>query len=142
MRRAAGSKRFCQGDRPGLDRRQRDLRRAIGGIETGFALAWRAFRHPQWRGASSDRFLTHAVALAREAGYAIGHVDLTLVCEAPRIAPHKPAMRARLAEILGLEPAAVNVKATTTERLGFTGRGEGIAAQAVATLYPINPGTC
>ena len=97
---------------------------------------------PQWRGVSSDRFLTHAVALAREAGYAIGHVDLTLVCEAPRIAPHKPAMRARLAEILGLEPAAVNVKATTTERLGFTGRGEGIAAQAVATLYPINPGTC
>jgi 2-C-methyl-D-erythritol 4-phosphate cytidylyltransferase/2-C-methyl-D-erythritol 2,4-cyclodiphosphate synthase len=96
---------------------------------------------PQWRGASSDRFLAHAVALAAEAGYAVGHVDLTLVCEAPRIAPHKPAMRARLAEILGLDLAAVSVKATTTERLGFTGRGEGIAAQAVATLYPVDPGT-
>ena len=95
---------------------------------------------PQWRGVSSDRFLTHAVALAREAGYAIGHVDLTLVCEAPRIGPHKLAMRTRLAEILGLEIGAVSVKATTTERLGFTGRGEGIAAQAVATLVPLDRG--
>lgn len=91
---------------------------------------------PQWRGASSGRFLTHAVALAAEAGYAIGNVDLTLVCEAPKIGPHREAMRAQLAELLGVEPAAVSVKATTTERLGFTGRGEGIAAQAVATLIP------
>ncbi|WP_230206843.1 bifunctional 2-C-methyl-D-erythritol 4-phosphate cytidylyltransferase/2-C-methyl-D-erythritol 2,4-cyclodiphosphate synthase [Novosphingobium sp. Gsoil 351] len=91
---------------------------------------------PQWRGASSDRFLAHAVALAREAGYGVGHVDLTIVCEAPRIGPHKAAMRARLAQIIGIEANAVSVKATTTERLGFTGRGEGIAAQAVATLVP------
>jgi 2-C-methyl-D-erythritol 4-phosphate cytidylyltransferase/2-C-methyl-D-erythritol 2,4-cyclodiphosphate synthase len=96
---------------------------------------------PAWRGAASHSFLEHAVALAAEAGYFVGHVDLTLICEAPRIAPHKPAMRARLAAILGLDLAAVSVKATTTERLGFTGRGEGIAAQAVATLYAIEPGT-
>tara|TARA_R110002072_G_scaffold81148_11_gene185925 strand:+ start:4562 stop:5710 length:1149 start_codon:yes stop_codon:yes gene_type:complete len=88
----------------------------------------------QWKGASSDRFLVHAVALAREAGYAIGNVDLTLVCEAPKIGPHREAMRARIAELLGVDKALVSVKATTTERLGFAGRAEGIAAQAVATL--------
>ena len=93
---------------------------------------------PQWRGASSDRFLAHAVALASEAGYGVSHVDVTIVCEAPRIGPHKAAMRARLAQILGIEIGAVSVKATTTERLGFTGRGEGIAAQAVATLHPLD----
>ena len=93
---------------------------------------------PQWRGASSDRFLAHAVALASEAGYGVGHVDVTIVCEAPRIGPHRAAMRARLAQILGIDIGAVSVKATTTERLGFTGRGEGIAAQAVATLYPFD----
>ena len=90
----------------------------------------------QWRGASSDRFLSHAVKLASEAGYRIGNVDLTIICEAPRIGPHREAMRARLAELLGTDVAAVSVKATTTERLGFTGRGEGIAAQAVVTLLP------
>jgi len=89
---------------------------------------------PQWRGASSDRFLGHAVKLAAEAGYRIGNVDLTIICEAPKIGPHREAMRARLAELLGTDLAAVSVKATTTERLGFAGRGEGIAAQAVATL--------
>lgn len=89
---------------------------------------------PQWRGASSDRFLTHAVGLAAEAGYRIGNVDLTLICEAPKIGPHREAMRARLAELLGAEISAVSVKATTTEKLGFTGRSEGIAAQAAATL--------
>jgi 2-C-methyl-D-erythritol 4-phosphate cytidylyltransferase/2-C-methyl-D-erythritol 2,4-cyclodiphosphate synthase len=89
---------------------------------------------PQWKGASSDRFLVHAVKLAAEAGYTIGNVDLTLICEAPRIGPHREAMRARLAELLGTGIDAVSVKATTTEKLGFTGRGEGIAAQAVATL--------
>ena len=93
---------------------------------------------PQWRGASSDCFLAHAVALAREAGYEVGHVDLTLICEAPRIGPYKAAMRTRLAQILQVELSAVSVKATTTERLGFTGRREGIAAQAVATLHPID----
>ncbi len=89
---------------------------------------------PQWRGASSDRFLAHAGTLVDAAGYAIGNVDVTIICEAPRIGPHKAAMRARLAAILAIDIAAVSVKATTTERLGFTGRGEGIAAQAVATV--------
>ena len=89
---------------------------------------------PQWKGASSDRFLVHAVKLAAEAGYAIGNVDVTIICEAPRIGPYREAMRARLAELLGTELAAVSVKATTTEKLGFTGRSEGIAAQAAATL--------
>ena len=89
----------------------------------------------KWRGASSDRFLRHAVALAAEAGYTVGNVDVTLICEAPRIGPHRDAMRSRLAELLGVDIAAVSVKATTTERLGFTGRAEGIAAQAVATLF-------
>lgn len=90
---------------------------------------------PQWRGVSSDRFLSHAVGLVGEAGYAIGNVDLTLICEAPRIGPYRAAMRSRLAELLGVDIAAVSVKATTTERLGFTGRGEGIAAQAAVSLY-------
>ena len=89
---------------------------------------------PQWRGASSDRFLAHAVKLVGEAGYTIANVDLTLICEAPKIGPHREAMRARLAELLGVDSGAVSVKATTTERLGFTGRGEGIAAQAVAMV--------
>ncbi len=89
---------------------------------------------PQWRGASSDRFLTHAVALAATRGYRIGNVDVTIVCEAPKIGPHRAAMRTRLAALLGAAEDAVSVKATTTERLGFTGRAEGIAAQAVATL--------
>ncbi|MBW8783147.1 MAG: 2-C-methyl-D-erythritol 2,4-cyclodiphosphate synthase, partial [Novosphingobium sp.] len=89
---------------------------------------------PQWRGAASGQFVAHALKLVAEAGYAIANVDLTLICEAPKIGPHRAAMRARLAELLGTAPAAVSVKATTTERLGFTGRGEGIAAQAVASL--------
>jgi 2-C-methyl-D-erythritol 4-phosphate cytidylyltransferase/2-C-methyl-D-erythritol 2,4-cyclodiphosphate synthase len=92
---------------------------------------------PQWRGAPSSRFVEQAVALARDAGFKVGNVDLTIICEAPRIGPHREAMRARLAELLGAGIEAVNVKATTTERLGFTGRGEGIAAQAVATLVPL-----
>ncbi|MFO1256377.1 MAG: bifunctional 2-C-methyl-D-erythritol 4-phosphate cytidylyltransferase/2-C-methyl-D-erythritol 2,4-cyclodiphosphate synthase [Sphingomonadaceae bacterium] len=89
---------------------------------------------PQWKGASSDRFLVHAVDLAARAGYRIGNIDLTIICEAPRIGPHREAMRARLADLLQAPVSSVSVKATTTERLGFTGRGEGIAAQAVATL--------
>ena len=92
---------------------------------------------PQWRGAPSSRFVAHAVGLARAAGLEVGNVDLTIVCEEPRIGPHREAMRARLAELLGVGIEAVNVKATTTERLGFTGRGEGIAAQAVAVLIPL-----
>ena len=92
---------------------------------------------PQWRGAPSSRFVEHAVALARQTGFAIGNVDVTIICEAPKIGRHRDAMRTRLAELLGVGIEAVNVKATTTERLGFTGRGEGIAAQAVATLIPL-----
>lgn len=89
---------------------------------------------PQWKGASSDRFLAHAAKLAAEAGCRIAHVDVTIICEAPKIGPHKRAMREALARILGIDLGAVSVKATTTERLGLTGRGEGIAAQAVATV--------
>jgi 2-C-methyl-D-erythritol 4-phosphate cytidylyltransferase / 2-C-methyl-D-erythritol 2,4-cyclodiphosphate synthase len=88
----------------------------------------------QWRGASSDRFLAHAVARAAENGYALGNADVTIICEAPKIGPHRQAMRQRLAEIIGVDTGQVSVKATTTEKLGYTGRGEGIAAQAVATL--------
>ena len=89
---------------------------------------------PQWRGAASDQFLAHAAGLIRAAGGAINFVDLTLICEAPKIGPHRAAMRARIAAILQLSEGQVSVKATTTERLGFTGRGEGIAAQAIATV--------
>ena len=89
---------------------------------------------PQWRGARSGRFLEHAVGLARDAGYAIANIDLTLICEAPKIGPHRPAMRAEVARLTGLDESAVSIKATTTERLGFTGRGEGIAAQAIVLL--------
>ena len=92
---------------------------------------------PRWKDAASGRFVAHAVALAADAGYAIGNVDLTLICEAPKIGPHREAMRLKLAALLGVEPGQVSIKATTTERLGFTGRGEGIAAQAAATLVPL-----
>lgn len=91
---------------------------------------------PQWKGAASDRFLAHAASLVAQSGHAIAHVDVTIICEAPKIGPHKAAMRARLGEILQLPIENVSVKATTTERLGTTGRGEGIAAQAVATVVP------
>jgi len=90
---------------------------------------------PQWRGARSAQFLAHAIKLAREAGYEIGNVDLTLVCEAPKIGPHRPAMRSAVAQIMGTAESAVSIKATTTEKLGFTGRGEGIAAQAIVALH-------
>lgn len=89
---------------------------------------------PQWRGASSDRFLVHAIKLVGQAGYTVANVDVTLICEAPKIGPHREAMRDRLAELMGVDPALVSVKATTTEKLGFTGRSEGIAAQALATV--------
>jgi 2-C-methyl-D-erythritol 4-phosphate cytidylyltransferase/2-C-methyl-D-erythritol 2,4-cyclodiphosphate synthase len=88
----------------------------------------------QWRGASSDRFLRHAVEMLTNRGGRIVHLDLTLVCEAPRIGPHRDAMVASIARIAGIDGGRVSVKATTTEGLGFTGRREGIAAQAVATV--------
>ena len=89
---------------------------------------------PRWRGASSDHFLAYAATLVRERGGAIAAVDVTIICERPKIAPYRDRMIERLAEILEISPDRVSVKATTTERLGFTGRGEGIAAQAVATV--------
>ena len=89
---------------------------------------------PQWKGASSDRFLRHAAELRGAQGGTITFVDLTLICEEPKIGPHRAAIRARIAGLLGLDESRVSIKATTTERLGFTGRGEGIAAQACATV--------
>ncbi|MFA6220283.1 MAG: bifunctional 2-C-methyl-D-erythritol 4-phosphate cytidylyltransferase/2-C-methyl-D-erythritol 2,4-cyclodiphosphate synthase [Erythrobacter sp.] len=92
---------------------------------------------PLWKGASSARFLAHAAELVCQSGYSIANVDLTIICEEPKIGPYRPAMRARIADILGVDSGAVSVKATTTERLGFAGRGEGIAAQAIATVARI-----
>lgn len=89
---------------------------------------------PQWKGAASDRFLAHAGKLVADEGYALANADVTIICEAPKIGPHREAMRERLADILGVDIAAISVKATTTEKLGFTGRREGIAAQAVVSL--------
>jgi 2-C-methyl-D-erythritol 4-phosphate cytidylyltransferase / 2-C-methyl-D-erythritol 2,4-cyclodiphosphate synthase len=89
---------------------------------------------PQWRGAASDQFLRHAAALVRDHGGVISAVDVTVICERPKIAPHRARMVERVATILEISPARVSVKATTTDGLGFTGRGEGIAAQAVATV--------
>ena len=104
---------------------------AVGGGDIG--------RHfppsdPQWKGADSARFLAHAAGLAAKAGAAIVHVDVTVICERPKVAPHAAAMVARIAAILGIDPSRVSIKGTTTDGLGFTGRGEGIAAQAVATV--------
>lgn len=87
----------------------------------------------QWKDADSAMFLTHAAKIAAEAGVRAVHVDVTLICERPKIGPHKAAMKSRVAEILKLDPQRVNIKATTTEKLGFTGRGEGLAAEAVVT---------
>lgn len=89
---------------------------------------------PQWRGASSDRFLTFAVERVRARGGRIAHLDLTIVCEAPRIGEHRDRMRANIANLAGIGIERVGVKATTSEKLGFTGRGEGIAAYATATI--------
>jgi 2-C-methyl-D-erythritol 2,4-cyclodiphosphate synthase len=90
----------------------------------------------RWRGADSRVFLRHCAALMSERGYAVGNADVTVVCELPRVAPHAEAMRANLAADLGCEVGRISVKATTSEKLGFTGRGEGIAAQAVVLVVP------
>jgi len=89
---------------------------------------------PQWKGAASYKFLQHAASIIAAKGGVIDFIDLTLICEAPKIGPHRQAMRAKIAELLALGEDQVSIKATTTERLGFTGRGEGIAAQACATV--------
>jgi len=102
---------------------------ALGDIGTHFPPS-----NDDFKNMDSAVFLEHAVNASREAGAQINHIDLTLICEAPKIGPHREAMIARIADITGLEPHRISIKATTTERLGFTGRGEGIAAQAVATL--------
>ncbi|HKO06596.1 MAG TPA: 2-C-methyl-D-erythritol 2,4-cyclodiphosphate synthase, partial [Alphaproteobacteria bacterium] len=95
---------------------------------------------PQWKGAPSARFLSHAAALLAARGAAIVNIDVTIICERPKVGPHRAAMAARLAEILGIAVERVSVKATTTDRLGFTGRGEGISAQAIATVrLPLEP---
>jgi 2-C-methyl-D-erythritol 4-phosphate cytidylyltransferase/2-C-methyl-D-erythritol 2,4-cyclodiphosphate synthase len=88
----------------------------------------------RWRGAASELFLKHAASLVRERGGTIVHVDVTLLCEAPRIGPYRDQMRVRIAEALGVQIAQVSIKATTNEGLGFIGRGEGIAAMATATV--------
>ena len=89
---------------------------------------------PQWRGADSRRFLRHAASLMAQHGYALGNADVTVIAEAPKVGPHAQAMRANLAADLGCEVDRISVKATTTEKLGFCGRAEGIAAQACVLL--------
>ena len=89
---------------------------------------------PQWKGAASDRFLLHAVEILTNKGGRIVNADVTLVCERPKIRPHRDAMRQRLAELLGVPLDRVSVKATTTEGMGFTGRQEGLLAQAIVAV--------
>ena len=89
---------------------------------------------PRWKGAASWKFLDHAANLIAAKGGIINHVDVTIICERPKVGPHRDSMKAKIAEILKIEPSRVSVKATTTEGLGFTGRREGIAAQAIATV--------
>jgi 2-C-methyl-D-erythritol 4-phosphate cytidylyltransferase/2-C-methyl-D-erythritol 2,4-cyclodiphosphate synthase len=106
----------------------------FGALAEGDIGQWFPPSDPAWSGAASSVFLHKAVERAAARGFALSHLDVTLVCEAPRIGPHAPAMRETVARIAGLDPDRVSVKATTSERLGFTGRGEGIAALATATL--------
>jgi 2-C-methyl-D-erythritol 2,4-cyclodiphosphate synthase len=102
---------------------------ALGDIGTHFPPS-----DPQWKGADSRRFLRHCALLLDQHGWTLANADITVICERPKIGPHAEAMRAALAAELGACPAQVSVKATTTEKLGCTGRGEGIAAQAVVLL--------
>ena len=94
----------------------------------------------RWRNADSRKFLRRCAVLMHEAGFVLGNADVTVVCEQPKIASHADAMRANLAEDFGCDVAQISIKATTSERLGFTGRGEGIAAQAVVLLKWSGPG--
>ena len=92
---------------------------------------------PQWKGAESHIFLTHAVELAKNMGFSISNVDCTLICEFPKIGPRSHEMRVEMARLMGIDLDRVSVKATTSERLGFTGRGEGIACIATCTLVKL-----
>ena len=94
--------------------------------------------NPKWKGCGSDRFLSFAGNLVHQRGYALSNIDLTIICEAPKIGPYREPMRARIAEILNINISQISVKATTTEQLGTTGRGEGIAAQAIATVSSVS----
>jgi 2-C-methyl-D-erythritol 4-phosphate cytidylyltransferase/2-C-methyl-D-erythritol 2,4-cyclodiphosphate synthase len=105
-----------------------------GALAEGDIGRWFPPSEAEWKDADSARFLRHAAARIASRGGVLANADVTLICERPRIAPHAEAMRARLAELLGCEAGRVSVKATTTERLGFPGRGEGIAAQAAVSL--------
>jgi 2-C-methyl-D-erythritol 4-phosphate cytidylyltransferase/2-C-methyl-D-erythritol 2,4-cyclodiphosphate synthase len=126
-------------------REEARLGAALGDVRTGSGYDVHAFgdgdigshfppSDPQWKGAASDRFLKYAVDRVTARGGRIAHLDVTLICERPKVGPFRDAMRARIAEITGLGLSRVAVKATTSERLGFTGREEGIAAMASATI--------
>jgi 2-C-methyl-D-erythritol 4-phosphate cytidylyltransferase/2-C-methyl-D-erythritol 2,4-cyclodiphosphate synthase len=105
-----------------------------GALAEGDIGRWFPPSEMKWKDADSAQFLRHAAGRVAARGGVIANVDVTILCERPKIGPHREAMQARLAELLGVDPGIVGVKATTTERLGFTGRGEGIAAQAAAMV--------
>jgi 2-C-methyl-D-erythritol 2,4-cyclodiphosphate synthase len=105
---------------------------ALGDIGTHFPPT-----DERWRGADSRVFLRHCASLVKGQGWRLGNADLTVICQAPKVGPHAQAIRESIAHELGVEFEQVSVKATTTEKLGFTGRGEGIAAQAVVLLQPL-----
>ena len=106
---------------------------ALGDIGRHFAPT-----DPRWKGADSRAFLRHCAGLVRARGWRVGNCDITVICERPKVGPHAQAMRELIAADLTIEMDTVSVKATTTETLGFTGRGEGIAAQAVCLLVPLD----
>ena len=113
----------------------------LGALAMGDLGAYFPDTDPRWRGANSRHLLTQVMAQVAARGYAVGNVDATVIAQAPKLAPHIPAMRANLALDLGCDIAQVSVKATTTEHLGFTGRGEGIAALATVLLTAVPTGS-
>jgi len=109
----------------------------LGALALGDIGHWFPPSDPKWKDVDSRVFLRQVNLMLRERGFRVGNADITVICERPRIAPHADAMRANLAADLGVDPGDIGLKATTTEGLGFAGRGEGIAAQAVALLCPM-----